>query len=46
MIFPLPVLTLKNIADKHDDVDDDVLSVINRLVVDHNKIPFLVQFHI
>ena len=35
-----PLLALKDVADEHDNVDDDVLSVINRLV--HGEIPFLV----
>ena len=35
-----PFLALKDVADEHDNVDDDVLSVINRLV--HGEFPFLV----
>ncbi len=35
-----PLLALKDVADEHDNVDDDVLSVINRLV--HGEFPFLV----
>lgn len=36
------ILTLENIPDKNDDVDDDVLSVKNRLVHVHDITPFLV----